>query len=52
MMRHFCARCNKLFDEKDMILHVYHDGEDWYCKPCNSVIVDRVQDIQKKLKVK
>ena len=49
MMRHFCARCNKLFDEKDMILNVYHDGEDWYCKPCNSVIVDRAQDFQKKL---
>lgn len=49
MMRHFCARCNKLFDEKDMILNVYHDGEDWYCKLCNSVIVDGSQDFQKKL---
>jgi len=49
MTRHYCARCNKLFDENDMIPHVYHDREDWYCKPCNSVIVDRAQDFQKKL---
>jgi len=49
MMRHHCCNCDKLFDENDMILNIYHDREDWYCKPCNSVIVDRTQDFQKKL---
>ena len=49
MTRHYCARCNKLFDENDMILHIYHDREDWYCKPCNRIIVDELPDFQKKL---
>jgi len=49
MKRHYCARCNKLFDENDMILHIYHDREDWYCKPCNRIIVDELPDFQKKL---
>ena len=49
MTRHYCARCNKLFDENDMILHISHDREDRYCTSCNGFIFDEVQDFQKKL---
>lgn len=34
MMRHYCCDCKHLFPENEMILHEYHDGNDWYCKPC------------------
>jgi len=48
-VRHFCNRCNKTFDENDMVIQIYHDREDWYCKPCNSVVFEGSQDFQKKL---
>jgi hypothetical protein len=48
IFRHFCNRCNKLFDENDMVSHVYHDRENWYCKSCNSIVFEGAR-VQKKL---
>ena len=43
-MRHYCCICNKLFDEKDMILHVYLDGQDWFCKSCKNKSDEKVDE--------
>jgi len=32
-----------------MVIHVYHDREDWYCKSCNSIVFEGAEDFQKKL---
>jgi len=47
-MKHYCCDCGKLYRENEMILNKYHDGQDWYCKPCYKKLEKTLIEFYKK----